>query len=70
VKRLNSLTELYNATTEQYDSIDKHQAMYIIRELVWILDNKRALKLDIEDTLDIINDIIGVDDEAPSEDNN
>ena len=62
MERLENFNDLYEATIKNFNNITKEDAMRIIRELVHTLEDDNVSGVDLEQTMDYINDILGLED--------
>ena len=63
MKRLENFTDLYTATIENFNDIRKEDALRIIRELVYTLEDHDVRGVKLEEAMDYINEILGLEDE-------
>jgi hypothetical protein len=65
VKKLNNLDDLYNATIENYNEISKDDALSLIRELIYTIEelSPEMNTKDLENTLYHVNEILCLNDE-------
>lgn len=62
MERLENFNDLYETTINNFNNITKEDAMRIIRELVHTLEDDNVSGVDLEQTMDYINDILGLED--------
>lgn len=55
MKKLHDLASLYEATIQEPENITKEEALKIIRELIYLVDDHSA---EVSDTVEEINEIL------------
>jgi hypothetical protein len=62
MKKLENFTDLYEATLD-YNTMSKDDALKIIRELVYALEDHNVRGVNLEQSMDYINEILGFEEE-------
>ena len=62
MKKLENFTDLYEATLD-YNTMSKDDALKIIREFVYALEDHNVRGVNLEQSMDYINEILGYEEE-------
>ena len=62
MKKLENFTDLYEATLD-YNAMSKEDALKIIRELVYALEDQNVRGVDLQQSMNYINEILGFEEE-------
>lgn len=62
MKKLENFTDLYEATLD-YNTMSKEDALKIIRELVYALEDHNVRGVDLQQSMNYINEILGFEEE-------
>ena len=63
MEKLQNFNDLYTATIDNFNDITKEDALRIIRELVYTLEDHDVRGVNLEQAMDYINEILGLEDE-------
>ena len=63
MEKLQNFTDLYTATIDNFNNITKEDALRIIRELVYTLEDHNVRGVKLEEAMEYINEILGLEEE-------